>query len=430
MGVSLDNRPRGLPLLAAAAAAAVALAACNNRPQAPPGKAPPAAASAAGSAAASAGAPAAGPPAAAAPALQPGPPAAGDGRARIAGRTRVALLLPLSGRHEALGRALLDAALLAAFRYADDGLVLMPFDTSGAAARGAAAAGRALAAGADLIVGPVFADVVAAAAPPALAAGVSVLALSNDSSVARPGVYLAGLLPETQVARVVDYAARRGRTRFAALLPEGRFGERVRGALLAELARRGLAPAATRVFGPGGAAAAVAALDPGGGPGGPAAAPFDALLVAAGGDGLTRVAAHLGGIDLGAAGVQVLGLASWAAPGTGREPALVGGWFAAVPEARARALARAFEGTFGAPPPRLAAIAYDLAALAAIRAPAAGEAPFPRPALTAPAGFSGAGGVFRFRADGRSEHLLEIRRVGPRGDSVLERARPGFGAAR
>src|SRR5271170_2352701 len=69
--------------------------------------------------------------------------------------THVAILLPLSGRDAMVGRALLDAAELAVFDFGDDNFVLDAYDTESKGA--AAAAQQALADGAQLILGPLFA---------------------------------------------------------------------------------------------------------------------------------------------------------------------------------------------------------------------------------------------------------------------------------
>lgn len=414
MGTSPDDRRRRSSKLAIAALAVLATLACNDRGAVSLGKT-------------AAAVEPAGP--AVPRAASETPPEAGfeDPRASVRGGARAAILLPLSGPRAGIGRGLLDAALLAEFSFAADGFVLMPFDTAGSAAEGAVAARLALDAGAGLILGPVFSDVVAAAAPVARAAGVDMLAFSNDSAVAGPGVYLASLLPETQIARVVDHAVRRGRTRFAALLPRGRFGDRARAALAAALSGGGAELSVVETFdaAAGNVAGAVSLLAsrrreaPG-------PRRFDALFVAASGQDLIEVGAHLGHFDLDAASVRILGLASWSETRVGREPALVGGRFAAVPTERGAAFAKSFEETFGARPGRLAAAAYDMTALAAIRADAGGEGGFERAALDDASGFAGAGGVFRFRPDGRSEHLLEIRQVEPWENRVVEPAPERF----
>ncbi len=65
--------------------------------------------------------------------------------------------------------------------------------------------------GAEIIVGPLFAQSVAAVAPLARDRGVPVLAFSTDRSVAGDGVYLLSFQPQNEVQRVIAYAAEQGR---------------------------------------------------------------------------------------------------------------------------------------------------------------------------------------------------------------------------
>ena len=339
--------------------------------------------------------------------------------ARAVRRNRVALLLPLSGPRAALGQALLDAALLAQFDVAGDDFVLMPFDT---ATGGQAAATHAIEAGAGLVVGPVFSDAVSQAARVTVQAGLDMLAFSNDSTVARPGVFLSGLLPEAQISRIVGYAVGKGFRRFAALLPAGPFGVRARAAFETALASLGATRAEIRYFGgeAGSAAAAVRAVARYFGRNRTGANGVNALLLAASGSELTDIAAQLAAFDIGGDRVQLLGLASWAAPGIGREPALAGAWFASMPEVRAAEFRRAFSDVYNTPPHALGTVVYDMVALAAVLA-SSGNGPT-RAALTSESGFSGVGGVFRFFPNGLSKRVLEVREILPSGTKLLEKS--------
>ena len=113
----------------------------------------------------------------------------------VAPETRVAILLPLSGPRAALGRVVLDAAMLALFEVADGQFALRPYDTAGTADGAATAAETAVADGVKLVIGPVFSDAVRGAAPVIQAADLNMLAFSNNRDVAEPGIYLSGLLP-------------------------------------------------------------------------------------------------------------------------------------------------------------------------------------------------------------------------------------------
>ena len=60
--------------------------------------------------------------------------------------------------------------------------------------------------------------------------GISVIAFSTNSSVAGRGVYLLSFLPESDVNRIIEYAASIGKRSFAALLPENAYGNVVEAA--------------------------------------------------------------------------------------------------------------------------------------------------------------------------------------------------------
>jgi ABC-type branched-subunit amino acid transport system substrate-binding protein len=139
----------------------------------------------------------------------------------------IGLLLPLSGRHAGLGKSLLRAAQLAMFEVADDNFVLLPQDTKGTPDGAVAAAQRAIEMGAQLLVGPVFGRSARAVTPLALKAAVNLISFTNDRGAAAKGAFIFGFLPEDRVRRVVSYAVSQGVQRFAALIPNGSFGDRI-----------------------------------------------------------------------------------------------------------------------------------------------------------------------------------------------------------
>ena len=152
--------------------------------------------------------------------------------------------------------------------------------------------------------------------------------------------------------------------------------------------------------------------------------PFDALLVAASGEDLINAAAQLGNYDIDTKRTRILGTADWIAEDTGREPSLVGAWFATPPADSAAGFADKFRRMYETAPPPLATAAYDLVALAAILGSQEGGPKYDRETLTTDTGFAGVGGLFRFLNNGLSERSLEVREVETRGwDSVVECAR-------
>ena len=142
------------------------------------------------------------------------------------GTVKVALLLPItaSGSTPAVAKALKQAAELALFDFDNPNVSLIPKDTKGTAEGARLAAESALQDGAELIIGPLFAQEVSAAAPVARQGGVSMIAFSSDEKVAGNGVYLLSFLAGRDVPRIVSFALSQGKRNFAELIPQSAYG--------------------------------------------------------------------------------------------------------------------------------------------------------------------------------------------------------------
>ncbi len=343
------------------------------------------------------------------------------------GRVRAALLLPLSGRQAAVGKAIAHAAWLALFDRADEGFVLLPGDTGGAPEGAAAALENALSEGADIVLGPLLGDSARRIAPLVRSAGVPVISFTNDRRVAGDGLYVMGVTPARQVETVVAYARSLGHVRFGALLPRGPYGEAIVEALREAAVRHTAAVGRVAYFEPGGADAVTAAIEslvaartePGGG--------FDALLIAAGNE-LAALAPLLPYHGLDPAEVRFFGVGVGKDPTILGEPALLDAFFAAPGVGPAfRDFAARYHAAVGAQPPPIAALGYDAVALAAAIADRPGGAGFGGDALNDPAGFVGIGGIFRFRDDNVAERGLAIYRIARNGFEVVVPAPETFG---
>lgn len=355
------------------------------------------------------------------------------------GSGRVAALLPLSGANADLGTAFRNAAMLAFATPGAASLTTLDTDSTPEGAR--AAAQQALAAGAQVLVGPFTAAETQAVAPLAQAAHVPVLAFTSDPTLASPGVWPLGLTPAEQVDRLVAAAQADGRTRFAAMLPQTPFGDALAQALTQAVANAGLAPPQIIQYGPGFAAMnqAMRSLSDYADRRGPLEAriraargqddakgrqeahklarmaipppPFDALLLAATGDNLRQLMPLLPYYDLNFPQVRLLGPAFWAAD-AGHVSGLNNAWFAA-PDPSARGLfAQIYQQRFGAAPPLLADLSFDAAAIARIDA-AEGD-------LTRSHGFAGVDGVLVLHPDGTVTRQLAVFEVGPDGAHLVQ----------
>ena len=335
---------------------------------------------------------------------------------------RVALLLPLSNPQaetRALARALQQAAELALFDSGNPNIILMPRDDGGSPERAVAAARAAIDDGAEIILGPLFAQAAAAVGPVARASGVPVIAFSSDRAVAGNGVFLLSFQPETEVERIISYAARTGHSAFAALIPQTAYGDKVAEAFQATVNGEGGAITAIQRFG----------MQPGavGEPAGAVAASYpDAILIAEGGVMLQALGPALALRGATPPAVQMLGTGLWNDPAVSREPMLRAGWFAAPPPEAWQGFSRRYEQTYDETPPRLATLSYDAISLVAALADGVPYRRFTPQTITDPNGFVGIDGIFRFRPDGGADRGLAVLQVGQGGFNIVDPAPTSF----
>ncbi|WP_051328872.1 penicillin-binding protein activator [Geminicoccus roseus] len=334
------------------------------------------------------------------------------------GPPTAALLLPMSGQAEAVGQDLMDAAQMALFDAGQNQLELLPFDT-GSEPEGATVAARAaIASGADVIIGPLFGRSTEAIAPLATEAGVGVLSLSNDSSVARPGVWVLGLEPEEQIERVVRFAAQNGITRMSALAPADAYGSKAIQAFQQAVASTGnvqLVDVATYPPTESTPTEAVRRIATGLGVTGEQprvevpSAPTSAILIADGGARLRAVASLLAYQDVDPRAIKHLGTMRFADdPAAMVDPQLQQAWLAGPSPEGTEEFTRRFQAMFGRTPSPLAVLAYDTTAMVAglSRLGPLGPEQFQERQ-----GFLGRAGVFRLLPDGGSERGLAVLEV-------------------
>lgn len=369
------------------------------------------------------------------------PPPAMAAKSLPAGqKVTVALLLPLSGKNANLGRAMLNAAQLAFFDIGYDKVKLMPRDTKDGPASAAKAADAAIKAGADLILGPVFSEQLAAVRPVASAANVPVVSFSTDWKQADGNTYIMGFLPFAQISRVVNYAHSHGHTRFASFAPQSEYSDIVLKTLYYALDQFGLKTIQAGTFSPlqpdlieivGDFINVPMSAGEHGKPGRPTGRPapaFDALVLPMGGESLKSVTNILNYYNLDPRSVRLLGTGLWDDPALLREVSLYGGWFAASDPSLRADFEQRYKDTYQGDAPRLSTLAYDATAMAAVLAQSAGEGtdPFDRARLTAPRGFAGIDGIFRFRSDGLVERGLAVLEVRQNGFKVIDPAPAAF----
>ena len=339
------------------------------------------------------------------------------------GQIRVALILPLSAQGNAgiAATSMKNAAEMALNEFKDPNIQLLVKDDAGTPQGAQQAAQQAIGEGAELIVGPLFAQSVSAVGAVARSRNIPVIAFSTDASVATRGVYLLSFLPESDVRRIVDFAASRGKRSFAALLPDNAYGAVVEAAFQQEVARRGGRVAAIEKYpsDPGRVAEAARRVAA-------AAGGIDSILIADGADAVPQVVQALNAGGVNSKRVQLLGTGLWDDPRIFNTPSLEGGWYAAPESNGFRNFAGRYRARYGNDPVRTATLAYDAVALVAALVKTQGPQRFSEQILTNTSGFAGIDGIFRFRSDGTSERGLAIMKVAPGGGQPVSPAPKSF----
>lgn len=328
-------------------------------------------------------------------------------------RHKVALIIPLTGEDGGVGTSIANAANLALLDSGNRSIRLVTYDSSGGAA---AAADRAIADGAALILGPLLADDVRVVGPVARRARVPVVAFSNDSSVAGNGVYILGSTPGQAIDRVVRFSRGRGAARFGALVPTGLYGQRAAQAMLGSVRGAGGQMVGLETFNRTASAARSAAMSLNG------RGPMDAVLVADSGKVAAVAAAAI------KLGPRVIGTELWSNDkALGQIPRLRGAYYAAAPDARFAELVSRYRARYGKTPYRIGSLGYD-AMLLTVRV--ARDWPigrsFPLRSLSDPGGFVGVDGIVRFGRDGIAQRMLEVRQVTATGTIVVSPAASAF----
>ncbi len=338
------------------------------------------------------------------------------------GQVKVALILPLSagGNAAVAAQSMKNASEMALSEFLNPNLQLLIKDDAGSPQGAQQAAQQAVDEGAEIILGPLFATSVPAVAQVARGRGISVIAFSTDSSVASRGVYLLSFLPESDVNRIVEYAATIGKRSFGALLPENAYGNVVEAAFKQAVPKRG---GRVVVFEKYGADRTAAARNVAG-----ALSSIDTLLLADDGDAVVATADALSAAGANLRNVQLLGTGLWDNPRVFASPALQGGLYAAPDPAGFRAFSTRYKNKYGAEPVRTATLAYDAVALVAALSRSQGGKRFTTEVLLNSSGFSGIDGLFRFRPEGTNERGLAVMRVATGGPTPVAGSPRSFGA--
>lgn len=341
----------------------------------------------------------------------------------------VALLAPSGSADpnlQRIARDLVNAGRLAGQDVRNADIDLRVYDDRGTFEGGQAAATQAVAEGAKIIVGPLLSTATAGAEPVARAAGINILAFSNNPSVAGPGTYLLGVTPGAAANSLVSFARTRGLSNFGVLYVQGETAEVVRDSVTSAVNQAGGRVVSTQAYpySQQGVNDTVQIMS--------------VTLQNAGANAVILTDRSTAGLladglranGLGADRALLMGLQPWGRDAdTLNRQSLQGAVYAAPDPGLLASFEGRYSAAYGQRPDELAVLAYDgVGAVAAMIAEARtqGGSPFSTARITQPKGFAGANGAFRFLTNGLSQRNLAIVEVQNGSAVVIARAARGF----
>ncbi len=339
---------------------------------------------------------------------------------------KVGLILPLTGPGQAglIAENMKRAAELALIEHHAPHVQLLTRDDKGTPEAATAAVDELVEAGVEVVLGPLFSKSVAAVGPSARRRNIPVVAFSNDRQVAGQGTHLLSFLAPPEVQRVVTFAASRGKKRIAALVPDDSYGKIVEASLREAAGRAGGKVVALETYPAlaNGMLASVTKLRDAIRGVEEHGEPIDALFVPGGEDTLPTLMPQLkqAGIDM--TRIKLIGTGALDYASAGRDPMVVGAWYAAPDPRGFKDFSEKFARAYGHAPPRIASLAYDAVGVAAALSAGPPGARYIPSQMTRVSGFTGVDGLFRLMQDGVTERALAILEVQPFGANVIDAA--------
>lgn len=343
----------------------------------------------------------------------------------------VALLVPRGSAQSGdvvLAQSLENAARLAIGDLQNVQIDLRIYDTAGNAATASAVATQAVNDGAQIILGPVYAEAANAAGIAAAQKGVNVLAFSNNTTIAGGNVFVLGPTFDNTANRLTRYAAGQGKGNIVLVHSNDVAGQIGRNAVQKavanspatltasvpfELSQQGVINAIPQIK---------TAVDQSGGQ--------SILFTANTSDALPLFTQLLPEAGVSPVDTQYIGLTRWDIPAQTLElPGVQGGWFALPDPVKSQQFRARYQATYGAAPHPIGGLAYDgIAAIGALVGAGKSDA-LTGAALTQGAGFQGVGGIFRLLPDGTNERGLAVATIQNKQVVVIDPAPTSFSGA-
>lgn len=146
-------------------------------------------------------------------------------------KIQIALFLPLTGKDKELGWSIYNASTLALFdNDLNNKIELVLFDSKESAEDNQKSFKEIIDRNIKIVVGPIFTNSVLAIEKMARNNEITVISLSNNHELLNKtnnygGIFVGGIIPETQIDKIINYSMDRGKFNFAVIAPNNQYGK-------------------------------------------------------------------------------------------------------------------------------------------------------------------------------------------------------------
>jgi len=366
-------------------------------------------------------------------------------------KIQIALFLPLTGKNKELGWSIYNASILSLFdNDLNNKIELVLFDSKESAEDNQKSFKEIIDRNIKIVVGPIFTNSVLAIEKLARDNEITVISLSNNHELLNKtnnhgGIFVGGIIPETQIDKIINYSMDRGKFNFAIIAPNNQYGK-----IITEYTKKfvrsrdgnfitsefyennskDIERAVERVIGSFGLPTASKNRDTS------YLSDYDriypqVILIPEAGKTLSKIANSIARLNKDERNFQLIGSSQWNDPSSLNDINLFGGWFPAPQEQRFKIFEKNYYRSFDKFPPRITSIAYDsILAISKIAENKSnlkiGFNDFLEYTDSSTNGFDGIDGVFRFLPNGAIQRNLAILQIDNGGFETLESSIPKF----
>lgn len=363
----------------------------------------------------------------------------------------VALFLPLTGKNKDLGWSIFNATSLSLFdNDKNNRLEIVLFDCKENPEDSKKIFKEIIDRNIKVVIGPIFTSTVLAIEKMARDNDITVISLSNNHDLLNKtskygGIFVGGIIPETQVDKIINFSIDRGKFNFAVIAPNNQYGKIVTEQMkkfirsrdgnfitseFYENNNKDIDRAVEKVINSFGVPTKSRNRDTS------YLSDYDriypqVIFIPEAGKALTRIAGSISRLNNEERSFQLIGSSQWNDNSILSDINLLGSWFPAPEDERFRIFEKNYYRSFGKLPPRITSIAYDsILAISKI----AEEKTNLKIALQdfvefnnfKNNGFDGIDGIFRFLPNGAIQRNLAVLQIGNGKFETIESSIPKF----